>query len=190
MWRASLLVCVMLSSCSRHEDRPGAAQLTAAELPKVSSSFIESSPLLTHRVESSLASDPILGLVARNVEVTVTEGVATLRGSVADRGLRRDVAKAVADVPGIVRVKNEIDVSLTADPDLTASDEKIAFSLQRSLASLPSVAGDTDGVTIDVVSGRVTLRGWTTNVTTEEEVKRIARSTPGVLEVVDEIEVE
>src|SRR6185369_4518729 len=111
-------------------------------------SFVEREPMLTHRVEAAIADDPMLSLAAKNVEVTVTNGVATLRGSVSDQTYRRDIQSVVRSVPGIVTTRDDVEVSLVRDRDDSESDDRIAFSLERALASLPSLVGNTDRITI------------------------------------------
>ena len=193
MRRAGLVLCVMLVGCSRtrsdsgpaesSEERPGEATITSAEVPSSSVTFLESEPRLTRRVEEAIAADPLLALAAKNVGVTVEDGVVTLRGSVTDEEHRRDLERTVLAVPGVARTNDEVEVSLARDYGDRESDDRIAFALQRSLASVPTVADDTDKVSIDVVHGRVILRGSTDFVTTREEIQRIAETTPGVVSV-------
>lgn len=188
MWRAGLIVCVTLAGCSRHEDRIGSTRLTAAELPTSSPTFVDPSPALTHAVESAIANDHVLALAGRNVEVTVNDGVATLRGTVPRSTFLRDLERRVSEVPGIIQVKNEVIADDRGDLGLAASDDRIAFSLQRSLSSLPEVAGEAERVSIDVFAGGVTLRGKTRTAEGAQAVRRIVRNTPGVLEVRDQLE--
>jgi osmotically-inducible protein OsmY len=165
-------------------------EVTSSDIRSSSKTFIEDDPVLTHRVESALASDPLLSINARNVDVSVTGGVATLRGSVADVEFSRDVERAVKNVPGLAGIRNDVDVSILRDRDGAESDEQIAFSLQRSLASLPALQDDTDRVTVDVSRGIVTLRGATSYDNTRERIERIAEQTPGVVAIADELKVE
>ena len=80
-----------------------------------------------------------------------------------------------------------LDVSLARDRNGAESDEKIAFALQRSLLSLPRIGDDADRVTVDVVNGRVTLRGTTRFFSTRGDVEQMVERTPGVVSVTNEL---
>jgi osmotically-inducible protein OsmY len=184
----------MLTGCSRGDaDATASAsttRLTAAELPSSSVTFVDSQPLLTRRVEAAIAAEPLLSINARNVDVTVESGIATLRGSVNDIEYRRDVERAVAAVPGVVDTRNLIDVSLVRDLNDRESDDRIAFALQRSLTSLPSLGDEADGVSIEVVHGQVTLRGSASSRAARQEIEDLVEHTPGVTAVTNELTLE
>lgn len=171
--------------CSRkqpQEDAVSTTTVTSSEMeaPRQSSvaTFLDDDPALTRSVEATIAADPGLSQAARNVNVTVERGIVTLSGSVPDYATRDALRAAVANVAGIRRTFDDVQVSPLRDVDKTESDENIAFSLQRSLADEPRV-------TIDVVKGVVTLRGTAT--ASPEQIERIAARTPGVTSVVNEL---
>ena len=191
---------VVALGCSPKDERPepvGTTTLTSAEAPPVEAapaetvrSFLEPEPEVTRAVEVALAEDPELSMRARNVSVTVERGYATLRGSVVDHATRDAVADRAGAVPGIVRVYNEVQVLPLADRDDAASDDTIAFSLQRALASEPTLAEAAPWVTIDVERGQVTLRGAAPDAAARLAVERLAETTPGVASVRNELRVE
>jgi len=191
MRRTCLALCVVLGGClgCERDDKLGTSTttVTAAEVPSASVSFIEQQPELSRSVERAVAEDPLLSIAAKNVGISVENGSVTLSGSVFDESHRREIERVVKRVPGITDVRDEIEVSLTRDFDDHESDERIAFALQRSLASLPGISDDSERVTIDVQHGRVALRGQTRFETTRQRIGEIARTTPGVNFVINKI---
>ncbi|HVH44406.1 MAG TPA: BON domain-containing protein [Labilithrix sp.] len=143
--------------------------------------------MLTRRVESAIAADPLLSVNARNVDVSVDNGIVTLQGSVADKNFRRDVERAISEVPGVLATRNQIDVSMTRDTNDRESDDRIAFALQRSLTSLPSLRDGAELVSIEVVHGHVVLRGSTDSVEARERIKDLVAGTPGVNAITNEV---
>jgi len=191
MWRAGLVLFVTLAGCSRSDagsqTSTSTTNLTSAELSSSSVTFLEPDPLLTRRVESAIAADPLLSVNARNVDVSVDNGIVTLQGSVADKNFRRDVERAISEVPGVLATRNQIDVSMTRDTNDRESDDRIAFALQRSLTSLPSLRDGAELVSIEVVHGHVVLRGSTDSVEARERIKDLVAGTPGVNAITNEV---
>jgi hyperosmotically inducible protein len=92
------------------------------------------------------------------VSVSSDEGVVTLTGVVGDNGLRSIAEDTVSDLPGVVRVDDQI----TLDPALKEhSDAWIALKLHTLLLVRANVSyADTK---IDVKNGVVTLTGTADN---------------------------
>ena len=92
------------------------------------------------------------------VTVKANEGVVTLTGVVGDNGLKSLAEDTVSDLPGVVRVDNQI----TLDPVLKEhSDAWIALKLHTQLLVRSNVSYmDTK---IDVKDGVVTLTGTAAN---------------------------
>jgi osmotically-inducible protein OsmY len=139
-------------------------------------SFLDDNPMLTRRVEAVLASEPSLSLASSNVNVSANGDIVTLSGTATDYASLDAIEATVKQMPGVKRVYNDVQVTPMADQ--AASDENIAFSLQRSLVDQPRV-------TIEVVRGVVMLRGEPSS--SSEHVQRIAERTPGVRAVVNEL---
>jgi osmotically-inducible protein OsmY len=192
-----LLVCLCLAACSNDEPkRPTSVSTTTityatAGAPRRSfnPTFLESDPALTRQVELAMAKSSALSLAAKNVDVTVERGVATLRGSVASSAARTALETAVENVPGIVRVHDELTTSPLRDLDDEESDESIAFRLQRALISDAQISHDAETVSIEVVHGMVTLRGMTTTRSSREAMSRLVKETPGAIAVKNELRV-
>jgi osmotically-inducible protein OsmY len=194
---ALLVGCLCLAACSEDEPkRPTTVSTTTVTYATVGSShrslnpsFLETDPALTRQVELAIASDRALSLAAKNVDVTVERGLATLRGSLPSSPARIALVSAVRSVPGIVGVHDELTLSPLRDRNDEESDESIAFRLQRRLVSDARIAHEAEKVTIEVVHGTVTLRGTTTSRSTRETMSRVVMETPGAIAVKNELRV-
>lgn len=186
MKSAWILVLVAVG-CSRADknatERTGTTSITFAPIT------VRADPNepLARRVDAALAHDPATSLAAKDVEIVAIDDVVTLHGSVADPATKASIERVVRAVPGVRETLNALDVS----PSRTdaQSDDAIAYSLQRDLALDRSIAADSDRVTIDVQNGIVTLRGATSTDARRSAVERVAEGTPGVVTVVDDLEV-
>ena len=196
MKATSLTVCVVLAvtGCKRESASTtavGTTTLTSASVSTATNqpiaSFIEPDPLMTRSVEYALAADPQRSMAAKNVEVSVDDGVATLDGTVPDVKTLRDLEATVAEVPGVRQLNNRLEVSTLRDRDSRESDDRIAFTLQRSLATLQAAGNDVDKITIDVLGGRVALRGETASAEVRDSIEALTEKTPGVVAVMDDL---
>jgi osmotically-inducible protein OsmY len=110
-----------------------------------------------------------------SVELGVDDGVAVLRGSVRDELRRSDIEAAVARVPGLRDVRNEIEVQ-----SVSFFDDRLRRQLYAAIYGdrLLPFAGRTDGpVRIIVDNGRVTLTGWVNSAVDRQVFGTIANST-------------
>ena len=93
------------------------------------------------------------------------EGIAVLVGSVTSRSKRTDLAKRVSRVPGVVGVRNDIDV-LPISPRDTALRYAAARAIYGSSAFWQAAARRNPPIHVVVNDGRITLTG---TVDTESE---------------------
>ncbi|HEY6554687.1 MAG TPA: BON domain-containing protein [Vicinamibacteria bacterium] len=110
-----------------------------------------------------------------SVDLGIEGGVAVLRGSVRNETRRKDIEAAVARVPGLREVKNEIQVQ-----SASFFDDRLRRQIYLAIYGdrLRSFAGRTDGpVRIVVDNGRVTLTGWVNSNVDRQVFGVIARST-------------
>lgn len=143
---------------------------------------------VTRRVEATFAADPFVSRAARNVEVTVTDGIVTLTGSVDGIPTKWTLEAAARKVNGVETVLDKTRVA-PEENTLERADDQIAFDLQRSLIHDPSIAHDGETVTIDVLRGVVHLRGTTSDDVTRRAIERIVEETPGVVDVKNQLAV-
>jgi osmotically-inducible protein OsmY len=110
-----------------------------------------------------------------SVDLGIEGGVALLRGSVRNETRRKDIEAAVARVPGLREVKNEIQVQ-----SASFFDDRLRRQIYVAIYGdrLRSFAGRTDGpVRIVVDNGRVTLTGWVNSNVDRQVFGVLARST-------------
>jgi osmotically-inducible protein OsmY len=110
-----------------------------------------------------------------SVELGVEDGVAVLQGSVRNDLHRDEIESAVARVPGLRDVKNEIKVQ-----SVSFFDDRLRRQIYNAIYSdvLRPFAGRTDApVRIVVDNGRVTLTGWVNSNVDRQLLGNIANST-------------
>jgi hyperosmotically inducible periplasmic protein len=134
-----------------------------------------------HEIEKGVA-DAILGYVYYGVfdsiSAGVTDGVATLRGSVRDEYRRDQIFDRVVRVPGLRDVKNEIRVQ-----PVSFLDDRLRRELVNKIYYDPNglfvrfASAPNPPVRIIVENGRVTLTGYVGTVLEQRVLTNIARGT-------------
>lgn len=121
-----------------------------------------------------------------NVKASVQNGIATLTGTVDLYEYKMDAGKRVLHAKGVTAVRNEIQVG---GPNLSdaALEKKLGQQLAYSREGYGSVF---DAVTLKVENGVVTLGGHSHDYPDRDAALALAATTPGVKQVVDEIEVD
>ena len=118
---------------------------------------------------------------ADKIDVTVSKGFVTLRGTLDWQFQKEDAEKALRRLPGVKGVLNAI----TVKPPMTTSDlkKKIEEALVRSAQT------DAARITVEVHGSKVILRGILRSWAQRQEAERTAWSAPGVTEVDNRITV-
>lgn len=65
---------------------------------------------ITQKIRQALVSDSALSVNAKNIKVITINGVVTLRGPVANAQEKEIIAKKVANVQGVTRVDNLLEI--------------------------------------------------------------------------------
>jgi len=121
-----------------------------------------------------------------NVKVSVNNGIATLTGTVDLYEYKADAAKRVQRAKGIDGVRNEIEVTGS-----NMSDRELQSNLQDKLAyDRVGYGNEFDAVGVKVENGVVTLTGHAHDYPNKDSYLAVASTTPGVKDVVDDIEVD
>jgi osmotically-inducible protein OsmY len=144
-------------------------------------------PGAAERTDADIAAAAIQALrsdvfvPADKVDVTVSKGFVTLRGTVDWQFQKEDAEKAVRRLPGVKGVLNGI----TVKPPMTPSDlkKKIEEALVRSAHT------DAARITVEVHGSKVILRGILRSWAQRQEAERTAWSAPGITEVDNRITV-
>lgn len=115
----------------------------------------------------------------QHLEVVVDGGHVTLSGEVEWRYQREVAEAAVRHVPGIRGLVNLVLVK----PRLSTEEvrERIKAAFQREARS------DASGILIEAVGNKVILHGSVRSAAEREDAQRIARATPGVLQVENDL---
>jgi hyperosmotically inducible periplasmic protein len=122
----------------------------------------------------------------RDVKVAVTGGIATLTGTVDLYEYKVDAAKRVLRAKGVTAVRNNIEVGGPNVSD-AALEKKLGQELAYSREGYGSVF---DAIAVKVENGVVTLAGHSHDYPDRDAAVALVSTTPGVKEVIDEIEVD
>ncbi len=121
-----------------------------------------------------------------DVKVSVKDGIATLTGTVDLYEYKEDAGKRVLHAQGVTAVRNEIRVG---GPNI--SDAQLEKKLSEEIAYNREGYGSVfDAITLQVHNGVVTLGGHAHNYPNRDAAVGLAATTPGVKEVIDDIEVD
>jgi osmotically-inducible protein OsmY len=144
---------------------------------------LSASPETDRRIEDAAkASYNYRTVLEDRVTVKVSDGIVTLSGTVQDNGDRNLAADTVENLPGVIRVKNDIAVRTTYPEH---SDAWIAFKIRSSLLVKANVSSTT--TTVAVQDGMVTLSGTASNEAQKELTGIYAREIDGVKSVKNDL---
>lgn len=122
----------------------------------------------------------------KDVRVTVSNGIATLTGTVDLYEYKADAQKAALHTKGVTAVRNDIQVS-----GQNVSDSELQSKLAEKLAYDRVGYGNVfDAITVNVNNGVVTLGGHAHNYPNRDSAVGTVATTAGVKDVIDDIEVD
>ena len=129
------------------------------------------------QIQVRLQQDP--NLKNNPIEVTVADGIATLKGKV-DTPAEKAEASRLASVGGIVGVDNRLEVG-GSGLDQAVSDSAVTASIKEKLEA--SEMNRFDGVAVRTTNGVVTLAGSVQSEQAMKKVLDIAHDADGVTRV-------
>jgi osmotically-inducible protein OsmY len=122
----------------------------------------------------------------KDVHASVENGVATLTGTVDLAEYKLDAAKTVLHAKGVTAVRNEIQVS-----GPTISDQELQAKLSKKLEYDRVGYGNVfDAIGVHVENGVATLTGHSHDYINRDSALATVATTPGVKDVIDNIEVD
>lgn len=122
----------------------------------------------------------------RNVKATVNDGVATLTGTVDLYEYKADAQTRALHTKGVTAVRNQIEVTGS-----NVSDEELQKKLVNKLSYDQVGFGHVfDAVSVKVDNGVVTLGGHAHNYVNRDSALALVATTPGVKDMIDDIEVD
>jgi osmotically-inducible protein OsmY len=123
------------------------------------------------------------GIEIEDLEVTRTDGVVTISGTVEEAWQRQEAERIAANTRGVAEVINGIVVL----PETTRTDTTIEADIKEAIRESSFV--DPDGISVDVTDSVVTLTGEVETWFEKETTVDFALQTEGVTVVEDELRV-
>jgi osmotically-inducible protein OsmY len=118
-------------------------------------------------------------LVPEKIDVTVSKGWITLKGTVDWQYKKHEAERVVRNLAGVKGVSNLIDVKPKLEP------AEIKKQVEQALVR--SAQTDAERITVEVDGSKVTLKGTLRSWAEREEAERVAWKAPGVSMVDDRI---
>lgn len=118
------------------------------------------------------------------IQSTVSHGVVTLTGDVDFGSQREDAESAVRNLAGVRQVLNDIQVR----PAHPIQPQEVRAAIEEALAR--RTAREANRIELKIEEGRVTLSGFVHSWGERRAALGAAKSTPGVLSVVDHLRIE
>jgi len=118
-----------------------------------------------------------------NPEISVQDGIVTLRGVVSNLGAKRAAKSDAQNVTGVKYVRNNLKVRPSLIPENAVLKEQIEAALLRD----PEI--ERYDVDVNVWDGEVTLRGEVDNYLEKYRAEGIIQDLKGVVSVINAIEV-
>ena len=166
------------SNAARAAERVSGVQAVADELHVViPTAHVRSDTDIAHAVVSALKWN--VQVPSDRIKVRVDEGWVTLDGTVSWEFQRKAAARAVRELTGVRGVRNLLTLQSSASPGDVRHRIEDAMKRQAELE-----AAD---ITVDVVDGRVTLKGRVHSALARGLAEQAAWSAPGVAAVDDHL---
>ena len=118
------------------------------------------------------------------IQSNVTLGVVTLTGDVDFGSQREDAERAVRNLAGVRQVLNEIRIK----PGQVVKSEDVRKAIAEALAR--RTTREVSHINLEIEEGRVRLSGFVHSWAERRAALGAAKSTPGVLSVVDHLRIE
>jgi hyperosmotically inducible protein len=136
---------------------------------------------IENNIKEKLTKNPDINM--RDIEVVVSAGTVTLRGTVSAYWKKMHAEDIVSDEPGVVFIENLLAVVPTKD----FYDKEIAKEIISALDRTADV--DPDEITVKVEGGKVLMSGTVPSRAARQLAYEAAWFTPGVVDVEDHLSV-
>jgi len=144
---------------------------------------------LAPRQDADVTADVVTALTLDSlvdedkIEVTTVDGVVYLRGTVGSYTERKAADDDARSIAGVLDVVDELVVA----PAVVHGDEQLARDIRRQVEE--SLRIDPASLSVEVRHGVAYLRGLVPSLTLRWIVDELARWTPGITDVVNELQV-
>ena len=139
---------------------------------------------LAVRVDERLGQAAHMSLAARDVSVSVQNGIATLRGKVSSSADREAIHVIADGTPGISGLSDQLVVA-PEGPTSAESDQVITQAALHALRTDPSLRTLADRLDLRCTAGVVRIRREVLTEAQDRAVTRLLEKLPGVIVVTD-----
>lgn len=171
LWIHGALAAVALAWLGCAGNRPVADQVSDATI--------------TAEVKTKITAQE--GINPLSLDVDTRDGVVVLRGIVDDEEDRIGAERLARDTRGVVEVVNQLQLGDENDLERSANDATVSARVKARIAADPVV--DALDIDVDTIQGVVTLSGVVDNESERSSAELVARDTPGVRGVHNELQV-
>lgn len=147
----------------------------------------QAKPDMTDRTISDHIDDELLldpGVISTKIDVSSTNGIATLTGQVNNILAKERAARIAETVKGVRAVVNRIEVN----PEVNRTDAQLRADIESALVADP--ATESFEISTSVDNGEATLTGTVDSYQERELVKIVAKGVRGVTAIDDQIGVD
>jgi hyperosmotically inducible periplasmic protein len=138
-------------------------------------------------LENEIANKALNKTRLKNVHASLHNGVATLTGTVEVFDLKEEADKRVHRIKGVQGVRNDIEVAGPQIPDAELQQKLVkAISYDR----VGNGTTPFNAIAVNIQDGAVTLTGHAYGLVDADSAAAVAANTPGVKDVINEIQVD
>lgn len=146
------------------------------------------------RVRARLAPERRDG---RMIRLSAQNGVVTISGAVPSAEEAQEFVGLAQQTPGVVSVVNNLNVvpslfsrgGFGQDRGFSPADQRLLGQVRRHMHQQGQMQGVSDSVHIVTQNGVVTLVGFVSSVEERQALEAAVQSTPGVVQVIDQLQV-
>ena len=183
--KGSLFTCALLVAAGCYNPRHRTYQ--AYQAPVIEGTMTEADRALVNRVRDQLGRYGELANAARHVEVNARNGMVTLTGTTPSDQDKRMILAVVENTPGVTTINDQTQLAFPYARSVTASDRVLENRVRQALRDDPVAREFASNISVSAENGTVRLSGGLPSSADRLLAERIARNTPGVRAVDDDI---
>jgi hyperosmotically inducible protein len=164
------------------------AATTAPDAARAAQERLDDARLIA-RVKGALIADQVTK--ARRINIETYQGIIQLSGFVASEAEKNRAGEIVGAVPGVVEVRNAIEVRQTlANRGTGQLVDDVSLSTRVKAALVADANTSAREIKVETYQGVVQLSGFVNNGSERRQASRVARAVTGVEQVKNDLQVD